>query len=78
MLSFRQMNFLLAVIEITDVSTVNSNDKSLENDTVQSVSPGIFPDVIQLADHMGHVCPHHLESYLVLAHDLEPVRQRAC
>lgn len=25
---------------------------------------------------MRHICPHHLERYLVLAHDLKPVQQR--
>lgn len=40
----------------------------------KSFSPGILPDVVQLADHMGHVGPHHLESYLFLSHYLRPVK----
>lgn len=39
--------------------------------------PGILPNVIQLSNHMGDVGPHHLESYLLLPHDLKPVTKHA-
>lgn len=38
-------------------------------------SPGVLPNVIQLAHHMGNIGANHLEGNLLLPHDLKPAQE---
>lgn len=56
----------------TFCSNMNLKRSKFKTTTTKPAVPGVFPYIIQLANHMRNIGTNHLKSNLFFSHDFKP------